>query len=193
MIIWWMLARRAASSRPPDGELRGRLRATEPRWGGGAAVIAANPATCQKGALTANGTVPAGAIGVRWAEKQSAGWASASRGIIPEGCATGRRARQDTEHDHGATAGRAAIGPMRRDGILDLFGGRFLRWRVEQLATERKLGGALAVREEAVVADAMEAVRQGVQQEAPDALIGRKSHELGLAVMAIKESRASLS
>ena len=31
----------------------------------------------------------------------------------------------------------------------------------------------------------MEAVRQGVQQEAPDELISRKSHELGLAVMAI--------
>ena len=111
--------------------------------------------------------------------------AVASRGVIPEGCATGRRARQDTEHDHGTTAGRAAIGPVRRDGILDLFGGRFLRWRVEQPAAERELGGALAVREEAVVADAMEAVRQGVQQEAPDELIGRKRHELGLAVMAI--------
>src|SRR5229473_4867524 len=118
-------------------------------------------------------------------EERCCGMAGASRGVIPEGCATGRRARQDTEHDHGATAGRASIGPMRRDGILDLFGGRFLRWRVEQLATERKLGGALAVREEAVVADAMEAVRQGVQQEAPDELIGGKRHELGLAVMAI--------
>ena len=71
------------------------------------------------------------------------------------------------------------------DGILDLFGGRSLRWRVEQPATERELGGALAVGEEAVVADAMEAVRQGVQQEAADELVGVKRHELGLAVMAI--------
>ena len=31
----------------------------------------------------------------------------------------------------------------------------------------------------------MEAVRQGVQQEAPDELIGRKRHKLGLGVMAI--------
>jgi len=98
--------------------------------------------------------------------------------------ATGGRARQDSEHDHGATAGRASIGRVRWDGILDRFGGRFLRWRVEQPATERELGGALAVGEAAVVADAMEAVRQGVQQEAPDELVGRKRHEPGLAVMA---------
>ena len=35
------------------------------------------------------------------------------------------------------------------------------------------------------MANAMEAVRQGVQQKAPDELIGRKRHEFGLAVMAI--------
>ena len=84
--------------------------------------------------------------------------AGASRGVIPEGCAAGSRARQDTEHDHGATAARA-----RRDGIADLFGGRFRRWRIEQPTTEGELGGALAVGEEAVVADAMEPVRQGMQ------------------------------
>ena len=33
--------------------------------------------------------------------------------------------------------------------------------------------------------DAMEAVRQGVQQEAPDELVGRKRDDLRLAVMAI--------
>ena len=67
----------------------------------------------------------------------------------------------------------------------DLFGGRSRRWRVEQPATERELGGAVAVGEEAVVADAMEAVRQGVQQEAADELVGVKGHDLGLAVVAI--------
>src|SRR5258708_37989501 len=110
--------------------------------------------------------------------------AGASRGVIPEGCATGRRARQDTEHDHGATADRASIGPVRCDGILDLFGGRFRRWRVEQPATERKLGGALAVGEEAVVADAMEAVRQGAQQGAPGEILGRQSDDLPPPAMA---------
>ena len=37
-------------------------------------VIAANPATCRIEALTANGTVPAGAIGVRWRKSSAAGW-----------------------------------------------------------------------------------------------------------------------
>jgi hypothetical protein len=57
---------------------------------------------------------------------------------------------------------------------MELFGGWFLRWRAEQPATECELGGALAVGEEAVVADAMKAVRQGVQQETPDDLVGGK-------------------
>src|SRR5207237_6996173 len=37
-------------------------------------VIAANPVTCRIGALTANGMVPAGAIGVRWRKSGTAGW-----------------------------------------------------------------------------------------------------------------------
>ncbi len=43
----------------------------------------------------------------------------------------------------------------------------------------------MAVGEEAVVADAMEAVRQGVQQEAADELVGGEGHDLRLAVVAI--------
>ena len=35
--------------------------------------VAANPATCRIGALTTNGTVPAGAIGVRWRKSGAAG------------------------------------------------------------------------------------------------------------------------
>lgn len=99
--------------------------------------------------------------------------AGASRAVIPEGCAAGGRARQDTEHDHDATTARAG-----RAGIAGLFGGRFRRWRVEQPTTEGEFGGALAVGEEAVVADAVEAVRQGVQQEAPDELVGSKRDDL---------------
>src|SRR5205085_6258897 len=56
--------------------------------------------------------------------------------------------------------------------------------RVEQPATERELGGALAVREEAVVAEPMKAVRQ-VQQEAANELVALKRDDLRLAVMAI--------
>jgi len=44
---------------------------------------------------------------------------------------------------------------------------------------------ASAIGEEAVIADAMETVRQGVQQEAPNELFGCKRHHLGLAVLAI--------
>jgi hypothetical protein len=43
----------------------------------------------------------------------------------------------------------------------------------------------VAVGEEAVVADAVEAVRQGVQQKAADELIGVKGQDLGLAAMTI--------
>ena len=43
----------------------------------------------------------------------------------------------------------------------------------EQPAAKGEFLGAMAVGEEAVMADAMKAVRQGVQQEAPDELIGR--------------------
>ncbi len=43
----------------------------------------------------------------------------------------------------------------------------------------------MAVGEEAVVADAMESIGQGVQQEAADELVGGKGHDLGLAMMSI--------
>src|SRR5580765_6511523 len=111
--------------------------------------------------------------------------AGISRGVVPEGRARGCWAQQDGEPDHGAAAARASLGSMLWEGIPDLFGGRVGERQVEQPATERELGGALAVGEESVVADAMEAVRQGVHQEAADELVGVKRHELGLAVMAI--------
>jgi hypothetical protein len=43
----------------------------------------------------------------------------------------------------------------------------------------------MAVGEEAVVANAVESVGQGVQQEAADELVGGKGHDLGLAMMSI--------
>ena len=46
--------------------------------------------------------------------------------------------------------------------------------RIEQPTTTGEVVAAGAIGEEAVVADAMEAVRRGVQQEAPDELVGRK-------------------
>ncbi len=44
------------------------------------------------------------------------------------------------------------------------------RWSIQQPAAERELLGAMAVGEEAVMTDAMEAVRHGVEQEAPNEL-----------------------
>ena len=45
---------------------------------------------------------------------------------------------------------------------------------------ERELVGAMTVGEQAIVADAVEAVRQSVQQEAADELVGVERHDLGL-------------
>jgi hypothetical protein len=43
----------------------------------------------------------------------------------------------------------------------------------------------MAIGEEAEVTDAMEPVRQGVQQEPADEFVGSKRHGLGLAVVAV--------
>src|SRR5437879_6252709 len=55
----------------------------------------------------------------------------------------------------------------------------------QQTAAMGQVGGAPAVGEIAVVADAMEAVRQNVEQEAADELVGAKGHHLLLVVVAI--------
>ena len=63
---------------------------------------------------------------------------------------------------------------------------RWLRWRCgEQIAAERKLLGAMAIGEEADVADPVEAVGHGVLQEAADEFVSGERHHLGLAVLAI--------
>ena len=48
----------------------------------------------------------------------------------------------------------------------------------EQIAAVSKLLRAMAIAEEAVIADAMEALGQDVKQEAADELVGRDSHDL---------------
>ena len=55
----------------------------------------------------------------------------------------------------------------------------------QQSAAQVEPGGAMAVGEEAVVADAMEAVGQRVQEEAADELVGVERHDLRLAAVAI--------
>ncbi len=52
------------------------------------------------------------------------------------------------------------------------------RGRGQQFADAGDVGGAIAVSQESVVADAVEAPRQDVENEAPDELVGRERHGL---------------
>ena len=56
---------------------------------------------------------------------------------------------------------------------------------IEQPMTESNVVAAGTIGEEAVVADAMEAIRQGVQQKAADELVGIEGHHLGFAVLSV--------
>ena len=73
---------------------------------------------------------------------------------------------------------------LRAERALDLSCGRGL-WRrggdVEQQAAAQQRSGPLAVGEEAEVADADQAFRQNVDEEAPQELVGRDHHDLLLA------------
>ena len=92
-----------------------------------------------------------------------------------------------TQTRHAATAG-AAVVSERGTGLR---GRRRLGSSGSSRRREAACGRARAWRprwplaRKPIVADAMEAVRQGVQQEAADELVGVKRHDLGLAVMAI--------
>src|SRR5882724_6908678 len=59
------------------------------------------------------------------------------------------------------------------------------RWNRQQLPAEREFLGAMAVGEQAVMPDAMGAVRQGMEQKAPDELVSVEGHDLRLAVMPV--------
>jgi hypothetical protein len=55
----------------------------------------------------------------------------------------------------------------------------------QQTSAQIEPGGAMTVGEEAVVANAMQAIGQCVQQEAPDKLVGIERHDLRPAAVAI--------
>jgi hypothetical protein len=89
-------------------------------------------------------------------------------------------ARESLDDDHAAAAARAwtrqHAGLFERGfGRLGLFWGRR---QGEQLARVRNVSGSVAVGEQPIVSDAMEALRQHVDQEAPDELVGRQRHYL---------------
>jgi len=84
-------------------------------------------------------------------------------------------ALEGLDDDHVPAAARAwRVGIGRFDGRL--IDGR--RCDREQLAGAFETGLASASGEEAIVADAVEATRQAVQQEAADELVGAERHDL---------------
>ena len=75
------------------------------------------------------------------------------------------------DDDHGSAAGRAGIGkPRRLLGIGDRIGFALWCWDAEQPTRSVEVLGAPAVGEEAIVADAVEALGQDVNEEASDEL-----------------------
>lgn len=58
-------------------------------------------------------------------------------------------------------------------------------WFCQQPAAQVEPGGAMAVGEEAIVPDAVEAVGQRVQEEAADELVGVQRHDLRPAAVAV--------
>src|SRR5450631_421515 len=83
--------------------------------------------------------------------------------------------------DHAAAAARARVGERFGFGGLDaafIPGLGLCRGYVEQAARSGDVVGAGAAGEQAVVTDAVEAVRQDVDQESADELGGGERHDL---------------
>ena len=96
-------------------------------------------------------------------------------------------ARQRREDAHHAAAfgagGTVDAGPRGRGvGCRGLAAVHLLG---QSGSAEREVGGAAGVGEEAEVPDAMEAVRERVQEKAADELVGCELHDLDGAVLAI--------
>ena len=108
-----------------------------------------------------------------WADRVGSGFGHDGSGTIDPGldrCGTGRR-RQKLEtveafdHKH----------ELRAEWALDLSCGRGVWWwsgGAEQHAATQQRSGPLAVGEEPEVADADQAFRQNVDEEAPQELVG---------------------
>ncbi len=71
----------------------------------------------------------------------------------------------------------AVVASARRSGVGRPAG--------QQVPTKGDVVAAAAIGEEAVIANAMKAVRQGMQKKAADELVGIERHHLGLAVLPI--------
>src|SRR5260370_11638232 len=88
-------------------------------------------------------------------------------------------ALEGLDDDHAAAAARARMRGRLRFGVASaagIAGFEVCCRRVEQLTRLRDVVGASAVREEAVVADAMKAAGQDVDQEAADEILRWQGH-----------------
>ena len=100
-------------------------------------------------------------IGGRWATRRAA-------------------ARKDFDNDHAAAAARARRSVIGRGVWID----RIVRcrridrrhWGGHQLVGSRNIGLAAGAGQQTVMADAMKALWQNVEQEAPDKLVGAECH-----------------
>src|SRR3974390_1601223 len=106
-----------------------------------------------------------------------------------------RAAREGLDDDHAATAVRAGMGIV----VVVSMGiaGLILRSHIEQCSRPRNIIGASGFGEQAVMADAVEAVGENVHQEAANELVGCERHHLvagrsfGAIVFVLKADAAS--
>jgi hypothetical protein len=92
-----------------------------------------------------------------------------------------RRRMEGLDDDHAAAATGAWTREHRRLGSVSRFGIARDRVRLRNVLQRARFGdvdGAATVGQEPVVADAMEAFRQNVHQEAANELVCRECHEL---------------
>src|SRR5260221_5537324 len=104
---------------------------------------------------------------------------------MPERWAVWLQPWQGAESDHRAAAARAAIERWRGDCFVGGSDHRRRSRNGEQLPAQCQLCHSVAVGKEAIMTDAMKAVRQGVEQEATDELVGMKGKKLRLTLVAI--------
>jgi hypothetical protein len=95
----------------------------------------------------------------------------------------------DDAHDAAAVGTGRNVGTALMSRIqgrrLDILWRRLITMIGEKGAAESELGCAVAVGHEAEVADAMEAVGQGVKEEAANEFAGRELHDLGGAGLTV--------
>lgn len=96
------------------------------------------------------------------------------------------RSQQRADHLHASAAAGTQV-EAAVAGLSSLVTAVWRRGRRgrHQLSAKSEFLGTMTIGEKAVMADAMKAVRQGVQQEAPDEFVGRQGHHLAFVVMPI--------